>query len=354
MKKRSILIAFTILMCILLSTALISCSPSDTQQGNNTTDPIPNDEEQTDTPPMELADADDLSYIVSDDGSYCYVLGLYSEIGAKNIEIPYNYNGIPITGIAEKAFASSQHLESVTIPDSVTHIGTSAFDGCYALENVQMSKNITFIGDGAFEGCDKLELAENDGAYYLGSTEAPYTVLLEAVNKDIESCTIHEDTRIIYEYAFADCTEVDKIIIPDGIMQIGVGAFIDCYDLEFNRHENAKYLGNENNPYLVLAESASSSVTECNVHTDTKLIAPAAFYDCDALDILVIPNGVKYIGPFAFEGCEQLTKITFDSITDWRVINGDELSKIIMIDTGDPEMAFLLRGSYCSFTFVKQ
>ncbi len=58
----------------------------------------------------------------------------------KNIKIPSVYNDKPVTAIGEYAFEEGAfllvHLESITIPDSVTQIGSNAFWGCHYLTDI--------------------------------------------------------------------------------------------------------------------------------------------------------------------------------------------------------------------------
>ena len=47
--------------------------------------------------------------------------------GSYNIDIPAELNGHTVTGIGNRAFNYSTHMESVTIPQSVTFIDNQAF-----------------------------------------------------------------------------------------------------------------------------------------------------------------------------------------------------------------------------------
>ena len=158
MKTKLISIILTFILCLTLISALAACNDNgekDTATG--TEKESSTREEETLPPPMEEADADDLSYVQIGDDAYS-VLGLFSEVGAKKIIIPAEYNGLPVTAISEGAFQSSDALESIVIPDSVTHIGTYAFDGCTNLSSIDISKNLSYIGSYAFDGCDSIPL----------------------------------------------------------------------------------------------------------------------------------------------------------------------------------------------------
>lgn len=69
----------------------------------------------------------------------------------ENAEIPAG-----VTLIAKGAFAGSDKMASVKLPDSVTVIGDSAFDGCTALKNVYF--------DGTKTQWGKIEIGENNTA----------------------------------------------------------------------------------------------------------------------------------------------------------------------------------------------
>lgn len=161
------------------------------------------------------------------------------------------------------------------------------------------------------------EYTEYDNVLYLRDKQRqnPYAVLVRAKDKSITSCNIHEQAEIISDYAFLGCSELTNITIPNSVTSIGEDAFRWCSKLKYNEYDNAIYLGNEQNPYVVLIKAADNSITSCNVHGQTKIIAGSAFFDCSALTSFDIPNSVTSIGAFAFEDCYALTSITIpDSV----------------------------------------
>ena len=348
------------LFCLLLTLALcLGCALLVSCNDTTNTPQNPNEsstrEEETLPPPIELADGDDLSYILNIDKASYSIIGMFHETGAIRIEIPAEYDGLPVTGIAASAFASSAYLESVFMPDTITHIGSNAFDGCSALKSIELSQNLVYVGELAFEGCDSLEYKKFDNAHYLGSKSAPYTVLLRAADTEIESCTIHDDTRIIYDYAFLECTEIDEIIIPDGLTSVGLYAFEDCYDLfPNNSHNGAYYLGNPGNPYLVLVETSGERELESiTIESTTKIIAPGALADCSSLEEITIPESVTFIGQFAFEGCTSLSAVNFDSV-DWKIINGDQIQTPIDVKSTNSDIVEDLTKVYYYCAWYKQ
>ena len=122
-----------------------------------------------------------------------------------------------VTSIGDVAFADCSDLSSITIPESVTSIGGSAFEECYGLTSITIPNSVTSIGVGAFSGCSNLQFNEYENCKYLGSKDNPYYALIEVTTQDLSSYTIHEDTKVIADRAFAYCTRLISIVIPDRV-----------------------------------------------------------------------------------------------------------------------------------------
>ena len=127
---------------------------------------------------------------------------------------------------------------------------------------------------------------------------------------------IKDGVTIIPTWAFAGCGNLTKVTIPNSILEVGDGAFKSCYNLEYSGYyDDAMYLGNSDNPYLVLVEAGSFSITSRKIHEDTKVIGPGAFENCRNLASVDIPDSVTSIGEDAFCNCSSLTSVTIpDSV----------------------------------------
>ena len=266
--------------------------------------------------------------------------------------------GNSVTTIGGSAFSGCSALTSITIPDSVTTIGNYAFYGCSALESVTIGNGITTIGYRAFDGCS-LQYNEYDNACYLGNAGNPYVVLIKSTDTSITNCTINSKTKVICSWAFSGCsnltnikipdsvTTIDSsafqncssltsvtignsvttigisafyncrgltsITIPDSVTSIGNYAFDGCSSLQYNEFDNACYLGNAGNPYVVLIKPKDTSITNCTINSKTKVICPWAFNDCSDLTSITIPDSVTTIGSSAFQNCSSLTSVTIGS-----------------------------------------
>lgn len=147
--------------------------------------------------------------------------------------------------------------------------------------------SVTGIGESAFEDCTNLT-----------------------------SIALPDSVTSIGGEAFYKCTGLTSITIPDSVTSIGTNAFAYCSSLKYNQYDNGEYLGNATNPYVVLCDTVSSSITSIEIHETTKVIGYFAFLHCNSLTCVSIPDGVTTIGERAFYNCTGPTSITIpDSVT---------------------------------------
>ena len=167
------------------------------------------------------------------------------------VNIKSEYKGKKATSIGSSAFSGCSGLTSITIPDSVTSIGTWTFSGCSGLTSITIPDSVTNIG---------------------------------------------------YE-AFYNCSSLTSVTIPNSVTSIGERAFSGCNSLKYNEYDNAKYLGNDTNPYLLLVKVESADITSYIVDDEIRFIHSSAFSDCSSLTNIKISDSVMSIGSGAFFGC---------------------------------------------------
>ena len=135
-----------------------------------------------------------------------------------------------------------------------------------------------------------------------------------SLSDTLVSVTIPESVTVIGGEAFSNCGSLEKLSIPDTIIEIEAGitggAFDNSPKLQFNEYSNALYLGNDDNPYVVLVKAKDKEITSCEIHKDTKVIAPDAFRDCTLLKGIFIPGDVRTICSSAFRGCTSLLEVS--------------------------------------------
>lgn len=69
-----------------------------------------------------------------------------------DIVIPCDIRGIPVLGIAPRAFDLCAALRSIELPNTVTKIGEHAFASCTLGEDVRIPESVIEISSNAFEG----------------------------------------------------------------------------------------------------------------------------------------------------------------------------------------------------------
>ena len=231
-----------------------------------------------------------------------------------------------VTSIGRSAFADHTGLTSVIIPDSVTSIGDSAFSDCTGLTSVSIGNAVTRIGDNAFDGCigltsitipdsvTSLGLSAFRGCTNIATATMP-TVAINYIPQNSLQKVVLTSGEWIGADAFRNCSSLTSVSIPDSVTGIGDNAFSGCDNLKYNGYDNAYYLGNEINPYVVLAKAKDNAITSCIINERTKCIVSPAFSYCSALTSITIPDSVTSIGADAFSSCAGLTEITIpDSV----------------------------------------
>ncbi len=225
--------------------------------------------------------------------------------------IPEEIAGVEIKKIADYAFSACLSLTSVTIPNTITTIGDNAFYNCSKLTSITIGNSVTSIGNSAFYNCDSLtSITIPDSVTSIGK-KAFFNC------NSLTSITIPDSVTSIGESAFAYCDSLTSITIPDSVTSIGRSAFYNCSKLNYNTYDNGLYLGNSENPYIVLVEAKDTSITSCQINNKTKVIGYGAFYGCSKLTSITIPDSVTSIGEDAFYWCDSLTSITIpNSVTN--------------------------------------
>lgn len=211
--------------------------------------------------------------------------------------------------ISSNAFYNTK-INNIVIPDSVTSIGGYAFYGNAELESVTFGKNIKSIESSAFENCAKLATISLPAAVEsIGSRAFAGCKKITAINLP--------SSLVVIEYAaFIDCTNLTTVTFPSGIKQLEQSVFKNT-NVSYTEFDNACYLGNAENPYLVLVQAKDKTATSCTIHSSTVVIAGRAFYD-SAITEITIPDSVKVIGHQAFGS--KLEKLYIGSIDDWCMV----------------------------------
>lgn len=214
-----------------------------------------------------------------------------------------------VTRILDYAFYGCSSLSSVVISDGVTYIGDQAFADCHSLSTVILPDSLTYMGDNVFYECNALEGFEDGGLRYFGNESNPYVALISPRFDTLLECKINENCKFICGNhrggTFADCRNLKSVVIPDSVIGISSGMFINCPAMNYTESENALYLGNEENPYLVLVKAVSTNITSCTINDKCKFVLDEAFKGCNIARV-DFPADVISIGDYAFQNCSML------------------------------------------------
>lgn len=291
------------------------------------------------------------------------ITGLSGGVSPTRIDIPAEIGGVPVTRIADGAFAGVASLRSVRIPDSVTDIGNNAFHGCGLLdvtlpgrfnvgdsvENRNTIRTITYTGtltfsQGRINGYTALEtlvLPENVsdpvgygnlcwncpnlsnatipgtfGWYRISDspvvltnlffTQGTKTIIGERNtmrHPRLLSVTIPDGVTSIGDYAFCNCSNLTSVTIPGSVANIGEEAFRGCSGLT-----SIEILGNVTN-------FGSSAFFDCAGIKDVVVsgsfkLSKALTSSYKTITNAVVAQGATNIGDEAFFCCFGLTSIT--------------------------------------------
>ena len=253
-----------------------------------------------------------------------------SENQETSYSIAYDLNGG--TGIENTNYVLEN--DSVTLPTNVTRAGY-VFDGWYldGSEVVSISKNM-------FKNLNKTSLTieakwydtftyENNSRTTLTGLTTYASDVTEVVipksvktidskafygNTKLKKVTFEEGSQLtkIGEKSFYRCSALETIEVPDTVTSVKSGAFYDCSSLSYNSDKTvcADYLGNNENPYLILVKPRTRTSIYCIINEECKVICDYAFYGCSDLIEVSIPASVTNIGHRAFDGCNRLIAVT--------------------------------------------
>ena len=121
--------------------------------------------------------------------------------------------------------------------------------------------------------------------------------------EEIKKVVITDGVTNIGNYAFYDCDALTSIEIPNSVTSIGEKAFYDCSSL----------------PFVIIPNSVTSigkavfeyctGLTSAVIPNSVTSIGECTFYSCGNLTSVTIPNSVTRIEDEAFGGCESLTSV---------------------------------------------
>ena len=161
---------------------------------------------------------------------------------------------------------------------------------------------------------DDLEFLEVEGGYrvtnYAGSSN-------EITHLEIPATYNGKPVVEIGQNAFTALSSLKTISVPDSVRVVGMRAFQYSTALEYTVLDNVKYIGNDENPYVVAMGSTAPTQSELKIHKNCRAIYQNAFYDCTptVLSMPVVKSSAAFF--LTDEAAANVTKITITAGETW-------------------------------------
>lgn len=294
--------------------------------------------------------------------------------GAKeHLTVPAEINGLSVTAIADGAFAENLALKTLILPESIATLGTGILANCETLHTLQTplmgetKESKQYLGylfgasrheDNARDIPASLNCLRITGewqsmpAYSLFDCNDLICIDLPDGVTVIEKFALYhcaslkqidglEKVVTFGDRALMDCADLQIVTIGDQAQSIGFGVFEGCDSIRsltlpfvgYSRTENT-YLG-----YIFGAAQPDfakgfypPSLARVTLSDACQTLENYAFFECETLKEIILPNRLTSIGVRAFYGCISLWSIQLpDSVITLRELvfaNCDALTTI--------------------------
>ena len=216
----------------------------------------------------------DFGFELNDNGE-SYTLDFIDEsFVGKKVIVPSTHNGKPVTVIGNYALFGDR-FETIILPEGITMIESNAFAGANSLHTIVIPSSVNIIDTDAFKGCDSLR-----NVYYLGTYEEYWNDTFFTNNSALTSVVPH----------FHDIDEIDACCM---------------YELELNRDMRS---------YTIVGVTYSFDggdivIPETYNGMPITKLADEAFFDCETITSIVIPDSYTTIGREVLSYCLSLKSV---------------------------------------------
>lgn len=207
----------------------------------------------------------------------------------RSINIPAS-----LESIGQNAFARNPELRgSFSLPPSCTTIGRGAFEGCSSIEAITIQAPINILPQRFAFGCRSLKFM------ILPDT---VTLIAEAslMETGLEEIDLPSSLSVIAPRAFRSSEVLTRVIIPRSVATISTYAFADCSSLA-----EVEFQGNASSPSQLrsifsFAFSGCVSLQKINLPEGLLNVERYAFSGCDLRNGIELPESLETVGEGAF------------------------------------------------------
>lgn len=229
-------------------------------------------------------------------------------IGCKalnDIEIPKG-----VVEIGEYAFANCESLESLEIPKGIRSLESHLCSGCKSLKNVVIPEGVYSIRGGAFHDCISLKniIIPYGVKRICSDNDYDYDDIVGAFKgcSSLTSVTIPDSVEEIDGGTFCGCSLLSAFYGKYASVDNRCLIQNECYcDWDGIVHYRMSLLSFA--PYGLIKYTTPEGVEN---------IGDGAFSECDSLEIINISNGVTRIGNLAFANCNNLVSVSIPDSVD--------------------------------------
>lgn len=294
-------------------------------------------------------------------------LDAYVFWGCNNLEEVVLGKGL--TAVDEYSFAGCTGLKQITIPENVQSIDAQAFAGCVNLTDIYIPATVTGIAEDAFLNCDNVTIHADEGSVAAQFSQK----LAEQKNRDplVTAAPVQTPTAVSRPDTQATTEPVSTATpapvatpVPGNVLGstiiVGNHALVMVHPGEEKvqqgytepeagqetgeeqditaETENGKipewmYYRNQSVSAVTIPEGTTeigrfafsrSSLRTVTIPEGVTVIDYAAFYHCDNLDNVILPDTVNTVGAKAFTHTGWLDDFEENSMDDF-LISGDIL-----------------------------
>lgn len=195
------------------------------------------------------------------------------------------------------SFYPISNLTSMILPEGLENLPDLGYSDNLTYINIPTS--IKKIDESQFKATNIEHLVLPDGIKSIGREAFAYCENLKSIN-------IPSSVTKIGQEAFTMCKNLSsELELPDGLVELGNEAFLGCSNLtgDLKIPDNLKEIGRN-------AFSGCSKVTgNIVIPPGTTVIRGGLFEGCEKITSITLPEGLESIGDNAFYGCKGLTEI---------------------------------------------